>query len=205
MFDQVKGNIVKKHGNENVLQVLGSGFFIKFMSPTSSNIADIDEETDIFLHNSMKDVNGTIQQTYFGFAKEEERDFFMKLISIKGIGDKMAIAILSFYTPGELITIIREKDSKSLSKVPKIGAKSAEKFLLDMDKLIDPVFISKFSSNNSDISSKYTSEDIISEAISALKALGISDADKTVAKLSGESIYTESGTLIKDCLKERKK
>ena len=204
MFEQVKGTIVKKNGNENLIQVMGVGFFIKFLAPTSSKIPDIGSEAIIHLHHCLKDVNGTFNEFWVGFDKEEEKDFFLKLINIKGVGEKTAIAILSFYTPGEVISIVKNKDSKSLSKVPKIGGKTAEKFLLDMDKLLDPIFVSKFSGIQDTLNEKFTSDAIISETGLALKSLGITKYEKLLDKISQEKLYKDSTSLLRDYLKKSK-
>lgn len=201
MFNKVKGVIVEKNGNTNVIQILNSGFFIEFMSPATSNIGKLQDECIVHLHHCLKDVNGTFNENWFGFEKKEEKDFFLKLISIKGIGEKTAIAIISFYSPGEVISIVKNKDIKALSRVPKIGGKTAEKFLLDMDKLLDPMFISKFSGTSSNTESPSTPDSIIEETSSALRGLGVSKFEKLLGKISNDNLFTESSSLLKEFLK----
>jgi Holliday junction DNA helicase RuvA len=204
MFNKVKGTISEKNGNINVIQVIYSGFFIEFMSPTTSDIASIDTMTTINLHHCLKDVNGTFNESWFGFNKKEEKDFFLKLISIKGIGEKTAIAIMSFYDPNEIISIVKNKDIKALSKVPKIGGKTAEKFLLDMDKLLDPVLISKFSACDAEGKTSITSFFVIEETASALRSLGVSKFEKSLQSIADNTIYEKSELLLKAFLKKTK-
>lgn len=202
MFSKVYGKIVEKQGNCISLSVNNTGIFIDFLAPASSKISDIDDEMIVHLHHCIKDVNGTLNETWFGFNKKEEKDFFLKLISIKGVGEKTAIAILSFYNPGEVISIVKNKDSKLLSKVPKIGGKTAEKFLLDMDKLLDPVFISKFSNQDSNSSPNFTTDSIIAEAAAAIKGLGDTKCDKLLNKIAEESIFSNSSDLVTEYFKQ---
>lgn len=204
MFSKVKGIVSEKNGNTNVIQVLDSGFFIEFMSPTTSDIAAIESITTIHLHHCLKDVNGTFNESWFGFNKREEKDFFLKLISIKGIGEKTAIAIMSFYDPSEIISIVKNKDIKALSKVPKIGGKTAEKFLLDMDKLLDPVLLSKFSSSDSEGKPSITSFSVVEETASALRSLGVSKFEKNLQNIADKSVYEKSELLLKAFLKKTK-
>lgn len=204
MFSKVQGNITEKQGNNFCMSVNNTGIFIDFLAPTSSEIDTEESDIVVHLHHSVKDVNGTLNETWFGFNKKEEKDFFLKLISIKGVGEKTAIAILSFYTPGEVISIVKNKDAKLLSKVPKIGGKTAEKFLIDMDKLLDPIFISKFSNTGDSLPSKFTSEEIIEETSGALRGLGLSKFEKLLQKVAESNVYHDSGSLLKDYLKKSK-
>ena len=76
-------------------------------------------------------------QSLFGFETEEERDFFEELITVSGVGPKIALAVLSTYKKDDLEKIILEGDAKKLSKVSGLGSKGAQKIILELRGKID--------------------------------------------------------------------
>jgi Holliday junction DNA helicase RuvA len=175
MYDQVNGMIKNVNGNTAVIST--DVFGIRFMFPTNIVFENGCSEL-VYLHYSMKDVNGTINQEWYGFKSEIERNFFRKIISIKGIGEKTAITILSVFTPLQLIQVIRNKDAKLLSKVPKIGQKSAEKYILDMEKLNDILLIKQLK-DQQDINQGTNSINIEDDSDFEIDMTDVENADKT--------------------------
>ena len=78
-------------------------------------------------------------QLLFGFASERERTFFRALLGITGIGPKLALAVLSGLTPGELATAIAEGDVRRLSSISGVGKKTAERIIVELKDKIDPL------------------------------------------------------------------
>lgn len=77
-------------------------------------------------------------QTLYGFLSESERDFFELLLTVSGIGPRSAMAILDFYGLDEVATHILNKDADSLSKVPGLGKKGAQKIVLELENKLEP-------------------------------------------------------------------
>ncbi|MDO4528150.1 MAG: Holliday junction branch migration protein RuvA, partial [bacterium] len=75
----------------------------------------------------------------FGFATPREREFFQTLLSISGIGPKLALNVLSGLTPGELATAIAEGDVKRLSSISGVGKKTAERIIVELKDKVDPL------------------------------------------------------------------
>lgn len=78
-------------------------------------------------------------QLLFGFATNRERTFFLSLLGISGIGPKLALAVLSGLTPGELAAAIAEGDVRRLSSISGVGKKTAERIIVELKDKIDPL------------------------------------------------------------------
>ncbi len=122
----------------------------------------------------------------YGFASEEERDLFLQLISISGVGPKVALAVLSSLTPDALREALAREDVGILSSVPGVGKKTAQRLIIELkDKLDLP-----------DLSGTGASPDAIGEARDALLGMGFSSAEAATA-LRG----AEAGATAEDLLK----
>lgn len=139
----------------------------------------------------------------FGFLSKDELKLFKLLITVNGIGPKGALSILTTMTPNDLRFAIFKDDAKMISKVPGIGAKTAQKVILELkDKLnMD------FNADNDDYESYYDSdnnerENIIDEAIQALVALGYTQKEVVkIVKGCDLSLCTTTEEVIKVVLK----
>lgn len=136
----------------------------------------------------------------FGFADEQELDFFKLLIGVSGVGPKVAIAVLSAFAPSSLALCIASGDVKSLSKAQGVGAKTAQRIVLELKDKVTKIAPSKITSSefSSGVPSFGTGN--ISEAISALAALGFaqSEAARVLSGLDGTLSVEE---LVKQGLK----
>ncbi len=117
------------------------------------------EETIVFLHHYVRqDINNL-----YGFLSNEEKDLFIKLISVSGIGPKSALSILATGEPENIIVAIENQDVKYLTKFPGIGPKSAQQIILDLKgKLAKDVVVV---------------DEVASEAKLALSSLGFSNTE----------------------------
>ena len=133
----------------------------------------------------------------YGFADETEKTFFEMLLGVNGVGPKAAIAILSDMTPSELSAVLATQDAKRLSKVKSIGAKTAQRIILDLrDK------IAHSDLPDTGIFSQETAgemSDAKAEAVEVLAALGYTknDARNAVAKCPAENV----NDLVKQALR----
>ena len=135
----------------------------------------------------------------YGFADETEKTFFEMLLGVNGVGPKAAIAILSDMTPSELSAVLATQDAKRLSKVKSIGAKTAQRIILD---LRDKIAHSDLPDTGAGIFSQETAgemSDAKAEAVEVLAALGYTknDARNAVAKCPAENV----NDLVKQALR----
>jgi Holliday junction DNA helicase RuvA len=136
----------------------------------------------------------------YGFYTQDEYDLFIHLISVSGIGPKVAMGILSAIQPGEFKAAIYQKNIAVLTKLPGIGKKTAERIILELkDKLGELDSVNNFQEINTGSSEEGDSKD---EAILALTALGYSQIEAmTVVKKLGKNVASVE-ELIKMALKE---
>ena len=160
MITHIKGKLINKTPTHVVLDVNGIGYEVKISLQTSSLINE--ENCQLFTHLSIKEDSHTL----YGFYEENERSLFRHLISVSGVGPSTAQVILSTYNSEEIIQHITSADVKAIQSVKGIGAKSAQRIIIDLkDKVAKGI-------TTSDLIFENTDNRIKDEALSALMALG---------------------------------
>jgi Holliday junction DNA helicase RuvA len=191
MIAFVRGKFVNKTPARVVVDVNGVGYDLQISLNTYSAIANADEgllHAYIHLYE-----NG---QTMYGFASVAEKDIFLQLISVSGVGAATARMMLSGMRPDEIVKAIVQGNTKQLESIKGIGKKSAERLIVELrDKLGKQVMENPLSS--------LVVQTVDADAINALIALGISKpmAENAVKKviLSNPDIALED--MIKQALK----
>ncbi len=128
MFEYLNGVIDSKKPTEVVLDVNGIGYLLKISLSTYRHIPQTGSKMKLvsYLH-----VREDILQLY-GFFDDRERDVFLSLLSISGIGPKLAQTILSGLTPDELIKAIQTGDEKILNSISGVGKKTAQRLVVEL-------------------------------------------------------------------------
>lgn len=186
MFSYIKGKLVSKLVNYIIVEVGGIGFKI-FMS--TSSISKLNENEEVKIHTYMQVKEDDI--SLYGFITSEELRMFELLISVSGVGAKSAITMLSSITPSSFALAIISNDIKSLTKIPGIGNKTAQRIVLELkDKLKTEESISN---DNEEIIIAIKDDNKSSEAIQALKVLGYtnSEIEKVLGKIDTNSMTVE--------------
>ncbi len=178
MISYITGTVQKTNiSKDSYVDILtNSGIAYRINIPSTYKIPSKGEMYSLYTHFHVRDDN----QTLYGFENEQERDFFEQLISVSGIGPKIGIAIITMFSRKELESKILEGDAKSLSKVPGLGMKGAQKIILELRGKID--FEQKESSDDS----------IIRELKEALKTLGFSGSQLKESVEVGEKILKKN-------------
>ena len=127
MIYQVSGNLIAKHKDFVVIEVSGIGFKI---TSTTNTINTIKLEQKILLHTYLHVREDALD--LYGFHSTLEREVFLLLIGISGIGPKLAITILSGILPDELKDKIISGDIASLTSIPGVGAKTAKRIIVEL-------------------------------------------------------------------------
>ena len=163
MIYQVSGNLIAKHKDFVVIEVSGIGFKI---TSTTNTINTIKLEQKILLHTYLNVREDALD--LYGFHSTLEREVFLLLIGISGIGPKLAITILSGILPDELKDKIISGDIASLTSIPGIGAKTAKRIIVELkDKF------TKIEEGSLGFSDKLNSK-LYDDALNALLSLGYS-------------------------------
>ncbi len=193
MISFVKGKILKNSiSKDSYVDLLtDSGVGYRIAIPNTYILPAKGEEYSLFTHLYVREDT----QSLYGFSTEDERDFFEQLIGISGIGPKIGITILSAFSRSELESIIEEGDARSLSKVPGLGMKRAQKIIIELRGIID--LAKKSDEENSSLK----------DLREALRSLGFStDTIKEKVSLAEKILQKEKdidiGELIKRVIKE---
>ncbi len=186
MYAYIKGTLEDKSNTYVVVECMGIGYKI-FMSNTSiSNLGELGEKVKIYTHYYVREDNISL----YGFLSNEELRMFELLLGVSGVGAKSAIAMLSNITPSSFALAVISNDIAKLTKIPGIGAKSAQRIVLELkDKLKNEQAIEKAES----VKEKIKDDTILSEAIDALQILGYNrkEIDKAIEKIQTENMSTE--------------
>ena len=133
MIGFLKGRIIQKQSDRLIVDVQGVGYVAGIPLSTFLRIGEAGEDVELFVHTHVTDNSMSL----FGFSREAEKETFLKLISISGIGPKIALNILSGIEVSDLEEAIREGDISRISLVPGIGKKTAMRIALELqEKLI---------------------------------------------------------------------
>ena len=125
MFDYLRGNITKQIANYVVIDVCGVGY--KAYTPNPYSFKET-EDVKIYIYTHVRED----EYTLYGFKSEDERDLFLRLIDVKGLGPKMAITILASCSINGLVDAIDRENILYLKKIPKVGEKLARQIILDL-------------------------------------------------------------------------
>lgn len=179
MYYYIKGTLVQKSDNYIVVDANGVGYMINTSLTTLNNLGSSGEEVAIYTYLHVRED----AMELFGFSTQEEKNMFVHLISVSGVGPKAALSILSVATPAKFAVAVVTNDVKTITKASGVGPKLAQRVILELkDKLkTEELGIDA----DEDIS--FDASDNRSEAISALMVLGYSSADaqKAVSKVDG--------------------
>ncbi|MBI35264.1 MAG: Holliday junction branch migration protein RuvA [Flavobacteriales bacterium] len=192
MIHHIEGKLIEKSPTHAILETNGIGYFLNISLITFSKLGT-DENCKLYTHLSIKEDAHIL----YGFAEKSEREIFRQLISVNGVGASTARIMLSSMTAEEITTAIVTSDVNALKSIKGIGAKSAQRIIVDLkDKLgkIDGIEqnILTFANN--------TNRD---EALSALLALGFikNSVEKVLNKVLKAQPELDVESLIKEALK----
>jgi len=132
MIAYLRGKLIARHPNQAIVETGGVGYDVTISVPTFSDLPPLGSEVALHIHTHVRED----QLALYGFLRAEEKQLFEKLITVSGIGPKLAITILSGMAAQELGNAIRGNDLARLTKIPGIGRKTAERLVLELrDKL----------------------------------------------------------------------
>jgi Holliday junction DNA helicase RuvA len=180
MYSYIKGTITEIKSNYVTLETNGIGFHLLTPNPY---IFSVNQNTTMYIYQKV----AADEISLYGFSTSEEKELFLKLIGVTGIGPKSANAILAAGNVTAIAGAIQSGNAKFLQKFPGIGPKASQQIILDLQGKIDLTAISEGSGT-------------LSEVDEALQALGYNakEIKKILPKLDGNKPTNE---LIKDALK----
>ena len=181
MIAYLDGRLVHKDPTYALLEVQGVGYEVRISLNTYSRLKE-EERCRLLTYLHIKEDSHTL----YGFLENEEKRLFMQLISVSGIGPGTALVMLSSLSPADIQSAIIQEDARVISSVKGIGAKTAQRVILE---LRDKIGKAEIAAGGAIIKSSHNT--LRSEALSALTTLGI---NKAAAEKNIDSILKKHGT-----------
>ena len=190
MITKIEGRLTEKNPTHIIINCNGISYFINISLYTYEQLPD-DEFISIFTHLQIKEDAHTL----YGFMSRQEREIFRKLISVSGIGANTARLMFSSLSPDEITHAIATSDDATIKAVKGIGAKTAQRVIIDLKDKIESTEEAKtltFQSN--------TNRD---EALSALETLGYAkkQAERVIVKIMKDQPDASIEAIVKQALK----
>ena len=168
MYSYIKGQITEVMPTHITVDNHGIGYLIKVPNPYLFENALNAESVTIYTYQNVRE--DAIE--LYGFSSKEEKQMFISLISVKGLGPKGALAIIASSTPNELANAILEGNDKYFKSFPGVGAKLSQQIILDLKGKV-----------NLESEQSSVKDDRLDNVVLALKSLGYSASEiKTVTK-----------------------
>lgn len=198
MIEYVRGTLADLAPTEAVVEACGVGYKF-FISLNTFSAIQGKAEVRLYAYEAIREDAHLL----FGFATKQERELFLLLIGISGVGGQTARTILSAFTPSELANIISTENASLLKGVKGIGPKAAQRIIVELKDKMPLAFESPTDSKDAPAAGKAASRQTVEEAVAALAMLGFPPAptQKTVLHIveSDPSLTVEQ--VVKQALK----
>jgi Holliday junction DNA helicase RuvA len=200
MIERIKGILAEKSPTFVVVDVNGVGYGVNISAYTAGKLPE--EGAEVLLYTNL--VVREDSMTLFGFADKTEKDIFLMLLDVNGVGPKMAQRILSGVSPADLLNMIASDNKAALSKIKGLGKKNCEQMTLSLKEKAATLLQALGNVDGSGVTSIGTLTGAKMEAVLALHTLGVKDpaAEKAVVKAAeilGDT--ADAATLIPEALK----
>ncbi|MCQ2325070.1 MAG: Holliday junction branch migration protein RuvA [Paludibacteraceae bacterium] len=201
MIDYINGQLTELNPTYAVVEAAGVGYEINIALPTFSAFAGKENQVvKLYVTEIIREDTHDL----FGFTQKAERQLFILLMTVSGIGGNTARMIMSAYTAGELRQIIATGNSKALSQVKGLGPKTAQRIIVDLkDKVLKIDFGNDPTELLLDVDLASADNELKTEAVSALTMLGFAAAAsaKVVDKILKATPSANVETIIRQALK----
>ncbi|MGM0547312.1 MAG: Holliday junction branch migration protein RuvA [Bacteroidota bacterium] len=170
MIAYLKGTVHDKSPEQVIVDVRDVGYLLEISNQTFDELPAQGEEVELLVYHHVTDND----QRLFGFANQNEKDLFELLITVKGVGPKLGLTILSGLPAQEITGAIVQEDKSALSKIKGIGKKTAQRMILELKDKMSEMVDATYSVDNGSAS---LNSNIKEEAVSALQSLGFKKRD----------------------------
>jgi Holliday junction DNA helicase RuvA len=200
MIAYLNGNLAYKSADHIIIDVHSIGYEVEISTQTFQQLPSEGKDLKLLIYHHFTDND----QRLFGFFTKDEKQLFELLITVKGVGPKLGLTILSGLPAAQIINAILQADKGALTSITGIGKKTAQRMILELtDKMEEVAVHSVNGSSGSNISGSMKEE-----AVSALQSLGIrkQDARKAVQS-AGKDVVEDSSVeeLVKKALSKLNK
>lgn len=194
MIASLRGKLVAKNAESAVIECAGVGYGVFMAVGALAKLGQVGAEVHILVHTHLTQDALRL----FGFSDESEKHVFEILISTSGVGPKLALAVLSILSPDELAGAVAAADKSILTRVPGVGAKKAERLLVDLKGRLDDIAIGPMRPKHQ------PKTGLLDDLTSALVNLGFQpkDADRAAkAVVEAHPDERDLAVLVRDALR----
>ncbi|MHB1016407.1 MAG: Holliday junction branch migration protein RuvA [Coriobacteriia bacterium] len=128
MIAQVSGRIAAKSANSCIIEIGGLGLRVAMATSALAHLPAVGDDVTVYTHLQVREDDLSL----YGFESLEERELFEKLITVSGVGPKVALSILSALTPAALADAVMREDDGLIATVPGIGKKTAQRLIIEL-------------------------------------------------------------------------
>lgn len=199
MIEYIRGSLAELSPTQAVIEAAGIGYEV-FISLNTYSAIQGKDAVKLFIHEAVRQDQAS---ALYGFSTRQEREIFLLLLGVSGIGGQTARMILSAFTPAELANCIASEDANTLKAVKGIGPKAASRIIVDLkDKMAKGIWVTDTNSNGTTPPPNFNRE-VADEAVAALTMLGFPPAPshKTVLSILQKEPETSVENIIKQALK----
>lgn len=168
MIGHLRGTVIEKHPNEVLVEAAGVGYEVQIPISTYTSLPEAGKTVALRIYTHVREDALAL----FGFATAEEKILFERLISVSGIGPKLAITVLSGLPTADLVGAIRTEDVQRLVRIPGVGKKTAERIVLELKDKVAAVAAG--GSSTSAVETEPSRSALERDVLSALGNLGCS-------------------------------
>jgi holliday junction DNA helicase RuvA len=193
MIAFLSGKLLEKHANHVIVDVGGVGYEVWIPLSTFYDLGEIGSDVQLRVYTHVRE--DAIQ--LYGFNTERERDLYLKLISVQGVGAKSGITLLSGMSADEIITAIRSNNIARLKSIPGVGLKTAERLVVELRDKVG--FLSATAHTEHSTAAPQTHDAVYEDALSALINLGYQK--QTAEKALGQAAQEGSAATVQKLLR----
>ncbi|MBV9242198.1 MAG: Holliday junction branch migration protein RuvA [Acidobacteria bacterium] len=192
MIAHLTGTLLEKHTNTAIVDVAGVGYEVTIPLSTFYELGEIGSVVSLRVHTHVRE--DAIQ--LFGFKSAREKDLFLRLIGVQGVGPKLAITMLSGMSADEMVLAIRKEDLARLTGIPGVGRKTAERLIVELRDKMSDIGESKTAAES------LPTDSVFDDALSALTNLGYqrAAAEKALNTAAKEGIEITVQKLLRRAL-----
>lgn len=172
MIAHLRGKLISKHPNQAIVEAAGVGYEVNISIPTFSGLPGLGSDVALFIYTHVREDALAL----FGFLRSEDKQLFEKLLSVSGIGPKLAITILSGMPADTMVAAIKGNNLAALTRIPGIGKKTAERLVLELRDKLD-----SFTTQETIATASPVEEDVISALVNLGYQRGM--VEKTLAHM----------------------
>ena len=195
MISFLRGTYAGLDGDKAVIDVNGVGFAVGMSMRALSRMPEKGGRTQVYTHLQVREDDMSL----YGFLSEAERDLFLKLVGVSGVGPRMALAALSTFEPSQLVHAIMTEDVMAVSRIPGVGKKTASRIVLELKGALEKTMSAEelpLAEGNPQL----VTATISAGVVEALISMGFTTAEVRTA-MEGAPESADEGTLLQYALK----